>query len=364
MLILLILVLLVVTVFLYVQQPKFGKTPAGERLEQVKKSPHYRDGKFQNLNHTPDLTEGVGYAEIMRKFLFSRKERPKPASRLPTVKTNLLALRRDENVLVWFGHSSYFMQIDGKRMLVDPVLSGAASPIRSTTRSFPGADIYSVSDLPDIDYLFISHDHWDHLDHATIVQLQSKVGQVICSLGTGQHFERWGYTSSKVIEKDWNETILLGDGFVVHTVPARHFSGRGLVRNKALWTSFVLQTPSMRIFIGGDSGYDAHFATIGAKYGPFDLAILECGQYDPMWKYIHMMPEEVPQAARDLRARRLLPVHWAKFEIANHPWDEPMIRVVAASKNMGIPTLHPMIGEKVELKSDSQVFSAWWEGIG
>lgn len=360
MLIILALLAFIGVVLLYVRLPKFGKMPSGNRLERVKQSPNYRQGKFQNLSHTPDLTEGVGYLEVIQQFLFSKQTRTRPEGPLPSIKTDLQMLRPDENVLVWFGHSSYFMQVDGKRILVDPVLSGAASPFRFTTPSFDGADVFEVDDIPDIDFLFISHDHWDHLDHQTIVQLKPRVKQVISGLGTGAHLERWGYDPSKVIEKDWNESIPLGDGFTAYTVPARHFSGRGLTRNQAIWTSFVLQSPTMRIYIGGDSGYDTHFAEIGATHGPFDLAILECGQYDKSWKYIHMMPEEVPQAALDLRAKRLLPVHWAKFKIANHPWDEPIIRALAANESIGIPLIHPMIGEKVDLRDEEQVFVKWW----
>jgi L-ascorbate metabolism protein UlaG (beta-lactamase superfamily) len=363
MLIILALLAFIGIVLLYVRLPKFGKMPSGNRLERVKQSPNYRAGKFQNLSHTPDLTEGVSYPAVIRQFLFSKQNRTKPSAILPSIKTDLHTLRPDENVLVWFGHSSYFMQVDGKRILVDPVLSGAASPFRFTTPSFDGADVFAVDDIPDIDFLFISHDHWDHLDQQTIMQLKPRVQQVISGLGTGAHLERWGYDPAKIIERDWNETIDLGDGFTAYTVPARHFSGRGLTRNQAIWTSFVLQTPTMRIYIGGDSGYDTHFAEIGAKHGPFDLVILECGQYDKSWKYIHMMPEEVPQAALDLRAKRLLPVHWAKFKIANHPWDEPMIRAMAANERLGIPLIHPMIGEKVDLRDEEQVFVKWWGGL-
>ncbi len=363
MLILLVLLALVVIVFAFVQLPKFGKKPSGERLDRIKKSPHFRDGAFQNLSHTPSLTEGVSYLAVIREILFSKKKRREPGSLLPVVKTDLHALLPDEQALVWFGHSSYFLQIDGKRFLVDPVLSGAASPLRFTTPSFPGTDVYTADDIPDIDFLLITHDHWDHLDHQTMLLLKPKIRLVICGLGTGAHFERWGFAASKIIEKDWNESIPLADGFVVHTTPARHFSGRGFARNRALWTSFALYTPSMRIFIGGDSGYGTHFADIGTMHGPFDLAILECGQYDKNWKYIHMIPEEVPQAAQDLQAKRLLPVHWAKFKIANHAWDEPMIRVLAASKNIDQPMFHPKIGEKVALAHVAQVFSKWWEGI-
>jgi L-ascorbate metabolism protein UlaG (beta-lactamase superfamily) len=362
MIFLYILIVFALVVFIFLQQHKFGKTPAGERLEKIKQSPNFRDGKFQNLNHTPDLTEGVSYYAVLKESIFHKSKRNKPGSSIPTIKTNLLSLDADKDVLVWFGHSSYFMQIDGRKILVDPVLSGAASPIKSTTRSFKGSDIYSAADIPEIDYLFISHDHWDHLDYQTVMQLKPKIKKIICGLGTGQHLQRWKFAPEMVIEKDWNEEIILEDGFIINTVPARHFSGRGLKRNTALWMSFVLKTPTLKIFIGGDSGYDTHFAAIGNKYGPFDLAILECGQYDKSWKYIHMMPDEIIQAAQDLKTKNLLPVHWAKFSLANHAWDDPIKRVAAISKIKNQRIFTPMIGETVNLKSDNK-FTDWWTTI-
>lgn len=350
-------------VFIFMQQAQFGKLPSGARLEKIKKSPNYKNGSFQNLSHTPDLTEGVSYWMVLKEFFFVKKERMKPSKALPSVKTNLLALDPAENVLVWFGHSSYFMQIDGKKILIDPVLSGAASPIAFTTPSFEGADIYTVNDLPAIDYLFISHDHWDHTDYQTLMQLEPKVNKVICGLGTGEHFEHWGYDMSKVVEKDWNEKITLDSGFTAYTTPARHFSGRGFSRNKSLWTSFVLQTPSSQLFIGGDSGYDTHFESIGKQFGVFDLVILENGQYDKSWKYIHMMPEEVLKAAKDLNAKRLFPVHSSKFSLANHSWDAPLRTITEHNKQVQMPLITPKIGEKVNLSDTTQQFSEWWKSL-
>ena len=346
-------------VFVFMQQQKFGRQPTGDRLEQIKKSPNYKDGKFQNLSYTPSLTEGVNIFSVLNEFFFKRKKRTKPKDTVPSQKTNLHTLAADKDVLVWFGHSSYFIQIDGKKILVDPVLSGAASPIKFTTRSFPGTDIYTTDDFPAIDWLFISHDHWDHLDYETVIKLKSKISKIICPLGVGEHFERWGFDKNNIIEKDWNEEIVLGEGFVVNTAPARHFSGRGFKRNISLWTSFILKTPSMKIYLGGDSGYDTHFKAIGNKYGPFDLAILECGQYDKSWKYIHMAPEETVQAAIDLQAKKLLPVHWAKFALANHDWDTPIIDVTTAAKNKSLLIVTPMIGEELDLKSNTS-FAHWW----
>lgn len=350
---------------LYMQQAKFGKKPMGPRLEKIEKSPNYRDGKFQNVHHTPEITEGYSYYQIISDFFFNRKPNRSPIDLIPSVKTDLLNLSIDEDILVWFGHSSYFIQLDGKRILVDPVFSGNASPLPGTNKAFKGTDRYTVADLPPIDYLFISHDHYDHVDYETLVQLQPKVKKVICGLGVGSHFEKWGYQESQLIEKDWNEDVDLTNGFIVHTTSARHFSGRGFARNNTLWMSYVLQSPTMKIFIGGDSGYDTHYTEIGSEYGPIDLAILDNGQYDIKWKYIHHLPEETLKAAIDLRAKRLFPVHSSKFVMANHPWDEPLLKVSALNKNLPnpIPLVTPIIGEVVYLKNDQQRFKEWWVGL-
>jgi L-ascorbate metabolism protein UlaG (beta-lactamase superfamily) len=363
MVIFFIVTVLVVAVFVFMQQPQFGRLPSGERLEKIRQSPNYRNDSFQNISHTPDLTEDATYYSVMKEFLFGKKTRMKPIDTIPSIKTDLLNLNPNENVLVWFGHSSYFIQVDGKRILVDPVLNGSASPLSFTTQSFPGTDIYKVDELPDIDYLFISHDHWDHLDYKTITQLKGRVKKVICGLGTGEHFEYWGYDKNIIIERDWNEVIALDSGFIAYTVAARHFSGRGFSRNKALWSSYVLQTPTQKIFIGGDSGYDNHFAEIGDRYGPFDLAMLENGQYDKSWKYIHMMPEEVILASKELKAKRLFPVHSGKFVLGNHPWDEPLKRIKPLAFENNVNLVTPMIGQPVYLNDTTQVFTSWWEGV-
>jgi L-ascorbate metabolism protein UlaG (beta-lactamase superfamily) len=355
-----ILALLVIGGVLFTRQPQFGRHPSGERLERIKKSPNYRDGQFQNQSFTPDLAEGSSYLKVLVNFFFGKSKYNIPGATIPSQKTNLLQLDPRENVLVWFGHSSYFMQVDGKTFLVDPVFSGSASPVRFTTPSFKGTDVYTVEDFPSIDYLLISHDHWDHLDYETILKLKSKVKKVVTGLGTGEHFEYWDYPVSSIIEKDWNEETDLGEGFKIAVLPGRHFSGRTFSRNRALWVSFLVQTPSMKIFVGGDSGYDDHFRKIGEKYGPIDFALLECGQYNEAWKYIHMMPEETVTAARELKATRLMPVHWSKFSLALHDWNEPIQRAVAEARKQNIPLVTPMIGQKVDLKSN-QSFPQWWK---
>jgi L-ascorbate metabolism protein UlaG (beta-lactamase superfamily) len=359
----LILIVLVLSVVLFLNQPQFGKLPSGERLERIKKSPNYQNGFFQNLSVTPDLTEGVGYGTVMWDFLFGKKERQIPTETLPSVKTDLLNLPQDSDVLVWFGHSSYFMQVDGKKILMDPVFSGAATPMPVGGKAFAGADIYTVDDIPEIDILFISHDHWDHLDYKTIIKLKPKIKMVVCGLGMGAHFEHWGFDSKIIIEKDWNEHMTLGNGFSVEVLPARHFAGRGISRNKALWVSFAFKTPSLNLYLGGDSGYDRHFAEIGEKFGPFDLAILDNGQYDASWKYAHLMPNEILTAAKDLKAKRILPVHSSKFVLGNHPWDEPLEKIIANNISENLNIITPMIGAQVNLKDSTQQFTLWWRKV-
>lgn len=357
---LLILLVLIAVVFIFLRQPQFGGKITSAELQRIERSSNYKDGQFQNINNTPQITGGVSLFTVMREFFFNKDKRNIPSKLLPSKKTDLFSLNKKENVLVWFGHSSYFMQIDGKKFLVDPVLSGHASPIAFTTKSFKGSDVYTTEDIPPVDFLLLTHDHYDHLDYKTIAELKPKVHKIITGLGVAAHLQKWGYDRNDIVEKDWNEEVVLQDQFIIHTTPARHFSGRTFKRNSSLWLSFVLITPTKKIFIGGDSGYDTHFKTIGEQFGPFDLAILENGQYNPYWKHIHMMPEEVVQAAEDLKARKLLPVHWGKFALSLHAWDEPITRVLAEAKRKGMDVFHPMIGEAIDLDNPA-AFSEWWK---
>lgn len=358
-----LIILLFIFTYFFMKKSVFGKAPKGARLEKLKKSPNFKDGVFHNLHYTSELTEGYSTIGIIYDKFFGDHPRLSPVDSIPSQKVDLLHLPIDSNVLVWFGHSSYFIQLDGKRILVDPVFSGNASPVPGTVKAFKGTDRYKAEDLPEIDYLILSHDHYDHVDYETLIKLKDRTKKVICGLGVGADFEEWGYNMENILEKDWNETIDFGNGFLIHTTPARHFSGRGFTRNNTLWMSYVLQSPTMKIYIGGDSGYDTHFAEIGKKFGPIDLAILEDGQYDIKWKYIHLLPEQVLQAAKDLNAKRLFPVHSSKFVLANHPWDEPLTKVTELNKATKIPLVTPLIGELVYLKNEKQVFKQWWVGI-
>jgi L-ascorbate metabolism protein UlaG (beta-lactamase superfamily) len=358
---LVVAVFLIVGVNFFVRLPRFGKLPDGERFARMKKSPNYRNGAFQNLNPTQQITAEGGFLKMMNDFRKAKNRRPKTA--IPSVKTDLNNLAGNQNVLVWFGHSSYFLQIDGKKFLVDPVFCGHASPFPFMVKSFKGSDIYSPDDMPFVDYLIITHDHWDHLDYKTVNALKGKTGKIITGLGVGAHFERWGYDSEKIFEGDWGDSLQLTENIKIFVTSARHFSGRGTKPNQTLWVSFVLDAPSGRIFIGGDGGYDNHFAELGKKFGAFDLAILENGQYNESWKFIHMLPPQVLQAGRDLNAKRIMPVHSMKFALANHTWDAPLKTVSELNRSEGLLLVTPRIGEVVVLSDTTQVFVEWWNDI-
>lgn len=359
-LLLLVIAVLAVSTFIFIRQPKFGKAPSGKRLERIQKSPNYKNGKFQNLNPTPQLADDVTFPGVMFRFLFGKAKRTQPDKAFHFTKTDLKNLNPEENVYVWMGHSSYFIQLDGKKILVDPVFSGAASPVSFTTKAFAGTDLYSADDIPELDYLIITHDHWDHLDYETVTNLREKVKKVITGLGTGEHLEYWKYNSEIITELDWYENTDLGNGFRITAEPARHFSGRGLQRDQSIWASFVLEAPSKTIYIGGDSGYDAHFKKIGEDFPEIDFAILEDGQYNKDWRYIHLLPDEHDKVMSDLKAKTLIPVHNSKFKLAQHPWDEPLNKV-SENKKENYKLQTPAIGEKFPLDDENYETGKWWE---
>ncbi len=356
-----VFVIFIATV-LFINQPSFGRIPRGERLERIQQSPNYRDGSFQNLSPTQQVTSDGSMVGALFHFFFDKKEGLYPETDLPAVKTDLKQFSRDEEMLVWLGHSTLFLQTGGNRFLTDPTLV-TASPVSFFNKPFKGTNLYSPTDIPDIDYVIISHDHWDHLDYETIKQIKDRVGKVICPLGVGEHFEYWGFSKDRIIELYWGEQVTLDNGSTIYCLPTRHFSGRGLSPNKTLWASYMLQTPSQTIYLGGDGGYDTHFADISKRFGNIDLAILENGQYDKDWKYIHLLPEDLVLAAKDLHANRLLTIHNSKYALGKHSWHAPLENISKAAEQDSLNLLTPMIGEPVLLHDTAQVFSKWWSTI-
>ncbi len=341
---------------------QFGKGPDKFRRQLFEALDNYKEQQFQNLVPTPAMAEGMTMGKALFSMLRSFKDTV-PAGRLPSVKTDMKHLPKDGNVLIWFGHSSYFIQLEGVRMLVDPVFSGSASPIPGSIKAFAGSNVYQAEDLPDMDVLLISHDHWDHLDFKTIHKLRGRTRQVICGLGVAQHFESWGWEKSVIKEKNWFESVEISDEFRITLTPARHFSGRTLRRNISLWVSFVVKTSKRNLFLGGDSGYGPHFKGIGDEFGPFDLALLECGQYNEKWPYIHTLPSEITGEVRELRAKNFMPVHHSKFKLAQHPWNEPLEQASAFAEQERLPITTPRIGEKVNLDDLGKSWDKWWRQL-
>ncbi len=348
--------------------PAFGKMPAGPRLERLRKSAHYSNETVQNPEPTDVSLQDAGFFKMLKEFMNKPKDNVPPHP-IPTVRTDLKALPSQGIQLVWFGHSSYLLKMEGMHLLVDPVFSPNAAPVSFFAKAFAGTDAYGTEQLPDfIEMVVLTHDHYDHLDYRTILRLKNRVGHFYTSLGVGSHLESWGIPAEQITELDWWESTRFGSdgkpdtaaGGMLTATPARHFSGRNFKRNTTVWSSFVLEFGKSKIFLGGDSGYGEHFRQIGERFGPFDLAILECGQYGVHWPYIHMFPEQTAQAALDLEARQLLPVHWAKFSLALHPWNEPIRRLKIAAEKAGVPLVTPRIGEVIELGKPFKS-KAWWE---
>lgn len=362
-LIILVGVLALATYFV-MKMPAFGSDPEGDALTAIQESPQYNREKkiFENIEHTVTLRPDVSKTTLFWDFLFNKSKTIEPPKPLPFVKTDLNALESDVPTVAWFGHSAYLIKHKGFTLLMDPVFSGYAAPLPFFGNAFKGANEYDVAQMPPIDVLVISHDHYDHLDYSTIRDIHPKVKQFVVPLGVGAHLRHWNVPAEKITELDWWQSKPIADSIQLTATPARHFSGRGFTQAKTLWASYVLELNGYKLFLGGDSGYDGSFKKIGDKFGPFDIAFLECGQYGVNWPTIHMMPEETATAARDLKADVLMPVHWAKFVLSTHAWDEPVERVTKAARELQQKVTTPLIGQPIRLRVEYPD-QAWWKQV-
>lgn len=344
-----ILILAVVAVGMVIWlHPAFGRSPRGERLERISASKNYRNGQFYNIEKTPEITSDKGFLHALWDALFESPADKVPSSPIKAIKTDLRALPLTVNHLVWLGHSSYFMTLDGKRILVDPVLTSEFPVSLMMMKPFPGSDIYSPADIPPIDILIITHDHYDHLDYGTIRDIKDHVALVICPLGVGEHLGYWGVDKNKIRELDWYQMATSGP-LKIECLPARHFSGRLFKRRNTLWASFMVTLPEgMTVYIGGDSGYGKHYQEIAKRYPTVDYAILENGQYNEDWRYIHTLPAQQDSVIRDLRAKNVLSVHNSKFALARHPWHEPIDKIrETASADTSFHLIDAPIGQPI-----------------
>lgn len=350
----------------FVNRPEFGRLPSGKRLERIMASPHYYNGQFNCLEPVTVMSEtaeakGTNRISATLEFLFGDKTGLVPPVPMVSEKTDLRSLPVQEDVAVWMGHSSFFLQVAGRRILIDPVFSSYASPVFFVNKAFPGSNVYTAEEMPEIDVLLMSHDHWDHLDYATVIALKDKIKHIVCPLGVGEYFEQWGFDMSTVHEEDWDTEVKLAEDFSVWVTPSQHFSGRFLKQNQTQWCGFAIITPGRKVYLSGDGGYGQHFKRLGEQFGGFDVAILENGQYNVQWSKIHLMPPETAQAAVDLRAKLMIPDHNGKFALARHMWDEPYKEMVKYAQGNSYRLATPEIGEAVHMADLGRENSHWWE---
>jgi L-ascorbate metabolism protein UlaG (beta-lactamase superfamily) len=346
-------------------QPQFGAPMSGARLERAKANPQYRDGRFVNLQpETPTSLASMG-DYVVRQFSGSEVREPPAPVPVMAVDKAALAVPPPASGLraFWIGHASTYIEIDGLRLLLDPVFAERVSPLPVGPRRFHPPPI-ALADLPPIDAVLISHDHYDHLDMDAVRHLATRGARFYVPLGIGAHLERWGVAAAQIEEMEWWQQRTLR-GVSIHCTPTRHYSGRGLTdRSATLWSSWSVAGPQHRFFYSGDTGYGTHFRDIGARLGPFDLAFVKIGAYGPgaSWIDIHMPPEEAVQAHRDVRGKRLFPVHWSTFNLAYHDWDEPIRRAVAEARRTGVELVTPRLGEWVGADQEFRS-TAWWEAV-
>ena len=338
----------------------FGAAPSGERLKRIQRSPHWADGAFHNLVPMERSSTNKSRMEIMRDFLFDRNAARLPAAPIPHAKTVFADVPQDH--LVWLGHSGFYFNWAGVRVLIDPALH-QAFPMPGFYKPFPGSDCWQPADLPAADLLLITHDHYDHLDYRTVEALKSRVKRVTCPLGVGAHFEAWGWEPDRITELDWHESTKCG-AMTVTAVPAQHFSGRSFTPNPTLWCGYVLEAGGATIYHSGDTSMGPHFAQIAGTFPRIDLALLEDGQYDADWPGVHLMPPAWSDALATLRPQAVMPIHNSKFCLSHHAWNAPLEAARRTTRAQGVAMAAPLIGEPLPLDpARRRSFEDWWLAV-
>ncbi|KAE9530351.1 MBL fold metallo-hydrolase [Testudinibacter aquarius] len=344
--------------------PTFGGKPDAASLARIQASPNFNGEVFVNQEPTTIETIGSNRPSLMT-WLTSVLNPPAgkhPSAPLPTLTLDQSAVVN--NSFTWFGHSTVLFKTADLTIITDPVFY-RASPLFFGGKAFEMTNPPKTADLPFMDIVLLSHDHYDHLDHQAIQEIDHKVGHYYVPLGVKGHLQRWGVADDKITELDWHDSVSLplgnAEGELTLTLaPARHFSGRNLNnRNSTLWGSWVVKSPQLSLYFNGDSGYGKHFTTIAEQYGPFDLTFIENGAYDPAWASIHMTPEQAAQASLDLQTRIVVPIHWAKFDLAYHTWTDPIERFSTATDGKPLQTATPKIGQTFTLDNLPQ--EKWWK---
>lgn len=358
----LVLFLLSTILFLYLS-PEFGGSPSEEQKAIYVKSDNYANGKFVNRG---DVKLSMSFGDMRKSLVgyFNPPPNTIPKQNLPIEKIDSLEISnyKDSTRLIWFGHSTFLLQIKNKNILIDPMFGKVPAPHPTLGNNRFSKELpIDIEKLPLIDAVLISHDHYDHLDYGSIKKLKDKVKMFYTPLGVGAHLMEWGIGKESIVELDWWQETTFED-LIFRCTPAQHFSGRGLNdRSNTLWSSWIIKSDTDNIFFSGDSGYGPHFKEIGDKFGPFDFAMMECGQYNELWSDIHMFPEETAQAGVDVKAKLIMPIHWGAFKLGMHPWTEPAERVTKKAKELNIKMIIPKIGEPIMFFNTSGIESTWWQ---
>ncbi|MEO0403398.1 MAG: MBL fold metallo-hydrolase [Bacteroidota bacterium] len=344
--------------------PQFGGSANDEQLIAYAATGHFADGVFTN-KEVIEMEMDCHSIQAMIKESMNPDPSLVPNKNIEVemiLPESLRNLSDQTSRVTWMGHSSFLIETGGKRILLDPVFGQYAAPHPWLGRVRFNKDMpIKIKDMPDIDAVIISHDHYDHLDYESICELRDKTTKFFVPLGVGNHLRRWDIAEDKIDEMDWWQETMF-EGLKIILTPSRHMSGRGVTDQKAtLWGSWIIQSQNKNIYFSGDGGYGEHFKEIGDKYGPFDLGLMECGQYNKLWKDVHMMPEQTVMAAQDVKAQLVIPIHWASFALATHSWTDPIERVTKAAAASQLPLTTPKIGQVVEL-TDSMVVAPnpWW----
>lgn len=337
---------------------RLGKTPQGAIADRIKLSPNYIDGAFRNREKpTPDLK--MKHPLKITYEYFTTPKDVLPHQPVPTEYTHLSSIKTDIPAFLWLGHSSYFIFQKSYTILVDPIFSTNASPVYNTNVAFQGTTIYSVEDVPVIDLLILTHDHFDHLDFYTIKNLHPRVKKIVCALGMESHLIYWGIPADKIQSLDWDESFQFNADIHITALTTRHNSGRTLVRNQSLWCAYSLQLGGYKLFLCGDGGYGSHFRLNGEQYGPFDFGTIENGQYNTAWPKNHMFPEQAVQASIDLGLKTVTPVHWGRFALSLHKWNESIKRFIKTAEEKGVNYSVPKIGELYTIGQEP-FRKSWW----